>query len=135
MPWLIEVENHDEFVRDLRKLDKETKQVVKTYNKKVSEEAAQFAPGFTPKETGRLARSTKGMADAKGAYVKSGPGGSKGGYGPVIHWGWGKRGIRPNPYILRSFAKVGALHGGDIANYYLEGLMKALEGFETTKGT
>ena len=88
--------------RRLRKL--EEKQLLNEMRrdfKGIADIVAQRAAAEAPTRSGRLARSTRGQANQTGASVKSGTA-SRVQYAGPIHWGWPKRNIRKNQYIMRA---------------------------------
>lgn len=123
---LIEVENIAEFRRTIRKADTDVKKAVREYDKKVAEEVGRFTPEYAPERTGRLKRSLKTGADNKGGFVSVGTG-TRTPYVPVVHWGWPARNIPRSGFLIRGLARAGREHGGDIANWYLEGLKDVLD--------
>jgi len=89
-------------IEGLAKLRRELKAVQKDLPKeltKVSEDAAEIVAEqsrlIVPVRTGRLRGSIKSAAIAKGGQVRTVgvP------YAKVIHFGWAKHHIRPNPFI------------------------------------
>lgn len=53
-----------------------------------------------PKVTGKLAASIRPAGTKTGAVVRAG--GARVPYANPVHWGWAKRHIRPNPWLLRA---------------------------------
>lgn len=123
---LVEIENIAEFRRNLRKASSETKKTVRDYDKKIAGEVAQFTPEYAPERTGRLKRSLKSGADSNGGFVSVGTG-LRTPYVPIVHWGWPARNIPRSGFLIRGLARAGREHGGDLSNYYLEGLMDTLK--------
>lgn len=132
---LVQIENINELRRSLRKVDSEVRKAVKLYDKKIAEEAGQYAPGFAPKQTGRLASRIKAGADGKGGFIESTNTGKRKGQPPPVHWGWPARNLPRSGYIIRSLGRVATDHGGSFEEYYLDGLADAFKAFGgMTKG-
>lgn len=123
---LIQVENLNAVKKMVRTLPAEAKQAVKQYNVDMAKEIAGYTPAYTPELSGRLLRSLKAGADGNGGYVSSGTG-ARTQYAPVIHWGWPSRGIPRTGYLVRGMSAAGRAHDGDIANYYVDGLIKVID--------
>lgn len=70
-------------------------------NRKVSTLVAQRAKLIVPRRSGRLAGNIRPGATRTQAVVRAGNSGSVP-YAGVIHYGWAKRNIRPNPFITRA---------------------------------
>lgn len=70
---------------------------------RVGASIAQRARGAAPKRTGRLARSTTARPTGNGASVTATVV-----YARVIHNGWARHNISPNPYIQRTMTQYSA---------------------------
>jgi hypothetical protein len=94
----IKVEGLAELRKGLKQLDdkfpKELNKVAKDSAELVSSEAKIIAP----KRSGRLAGAIKPSGTAKGAMVRVG--GLE--YHRVIHFGWARHSISPNPFLYRA---------------------------------
>jgi len=91
----IKVEGLTELRVGLKQLDdkmpKELNKVAKASAEVVRDEAKQIVP----RRSGKLAGSIKTSGTAKGGFVKSG--GLE--YHRVIHFGWARHNIRPQPFL------------------------------------
>jgi hypothetical protein len=92
-------------VTGLKELSKSCKAVSKDLNKellKVGKDSAELVADtgrtLAPKRTGRLAGQVKPGSTASGAYVAV-----RGLiYAPVIHFGWARHNISPNPFLYHA---------------------------------
>lgn len=124
---LIDIENYAQLRRAIREADSYTKKAVREFDKTVAGEIAKYAPQYTPVKSGALVRSVKSGGDSKGGWVGAGTG-TRVAYAPVIHWGWPARGIKRSGFIIRGLAAAGRdLGKGDLANYYLDGVMDIMD--------
>jgi hypothetical protein len=102
MQTKIEVHGLNETLRDLRRLnDKEIPKAIRQANKAAAEMVAPMARALAPQRSGRLAASVKARATQRSGAVVAGskvrvP------YAGPIHWGWPKRGIAANKFMLRA---------------------------------
>lgn len=94
-------------VRELRELDEAAGPAVKAMNKQAAELVAATAKERAPvgtskydKHPGRLRDSIRTGATLYTSTVRSG--GALTPYAPPIHWGWGRRSIRPQPFIYEA---------------------------------
>lgn len=90
----LEIEGYNRFRRTLRRAGHDMTEL-----RDVHSEVAQVVVGATraPRRTGRLASTVRPGATQRAAIVRAGRASVP--YAPVIHWGWPRRGIRPNPYL------------------------------------
>lgn len=58
------------------------------------------AQARAPRRTGRLAASTRFGASVSATTIKAGT--ARVPYAAPIHWGWGRRGIRANPWLSQA---------------------------------
>lgn len=128
-PIVFSIENEAEFRRAVRKLGADARKRVKEVDKSVATMIGQAAEPLAPELTGALRRSIKAGADQKGGTVKAGTA-ARVKYAPMQHWGWKAHGIHPSLFILRAIANVAAMKGGEISQYYLEEIKKAIGDFE-----
>lgn len=84
-----------EFVKGLRQANVEVAQRI----------VAPIAADEAPKRTGALARDVRGLATQTRARVAVGR--AKLPYAPPIHWGWPRRNIERNDFLVRA-AEIGA---------------------------
>ncbi len=69
-------------------------------NRQASEIVAPVAKSRVPHRSGRLAESIRPGATKTAAIVRAGNNRKTGvPYANPIHWGWFKRGIKPNPFL------------------------------------
>jgi hypothetical protein len=73
--------------------------------KKVMEEAGKVVEKSAnpPILSGQLAASVRSGAGKTKAIISAG--GDRTPYGPVIHYGWGARGITPNPFLMNALQR------------------------------
>jgi hypothetical protein len=101
----VRIEGLEETNRLLRALGNDPKEI-----REAGKEAAKIvatdahADPLIPIRTGLLKSSIRAGGTAKGGYVQAGRGG-KTPYAVVIYWGWAKRNIKPNRFILRALNK------------------------------
>jgi hypothetical protein len=132
---LIEVENIDQFRRELRKQDKEVRSAVKELDKDTATQISQRVEPFIPVKSGRLKRTLKAGADNRGGTLAAGTS-SRVRYAPVIHWGFPRRHIKRTGFMLRGMAAFGREYDGDFANFYLKRLIGILDSFgDASEGT
>jgi hypothetical protein len=90
-------------VKGVRQLSKDLREFeggvaeLKDANEKAGKIVVAEAQRRAPRISGRLARSVKATRAAH--RVKITGGGARVPYGPVIHWGWPQRNIRPQPFV------------------------------------
>ncbi|GGU49037.1 HK97-gp10 family putative phage morphogenesis protein [Streptomyces violascens] len=112
----VQVEGLNQLKRTLRQLkDKDLSKAVRQANKDAAEVVKPDAQRGVPQHTrtskdnkkyrpGKLARSVKVVASANSAAIKAGTS-SRAPYAGVIHFGYPKRGIRPNRFLYRAMAR------------------------------
>jgi hypothetical protein len=118
----IRVEGASRLRRDLKAAGREVTDLKDTHQRvaEIVRDAAQV-----PVLTGRLRQSLKPKGTVASAIVRSTV---RVPYGNPIHWGWAKRGIRPNPFLYDAMDK----RRGDIEDAYLQGVTKALNKIKGT---
>ncbi|RMH67457.1 MAG: hypothetical protein D6683_17865 [Actinomyces sp.] len=84
--------------------DKDLGRALRQANKAAAEVIAEEARRQAPVRTGRLRSSIRAQATQKGASVKAGSP-ARVPYASVIHWGWQRRNIAPNPFISRAIER------------------------------
>ncbi|MCX5153699.1 hypothetical protein OG914_06700 [Streptomyces sp. NBC_00291] len=111
--------------KNIRRLkDRELNNSVRAANKAAADMVKPEAEATAPKgrrdpksskryKPGRLAKSVKVTASAKGAQVKAGSA-ARVPYAAAIHFGYRKRGIRPNRFLYRAMARK----SDDVAKTY-----------------
>lgn len=93
----VRIEGFKELRRDLRQVDRSLNRTVSQGLREAMTPTAAKAAALAPHRTGRLARSLKPFATAKGAGVRS-----RLPYAPVIHWGWPKHHIKPSLFVTKA---------------------------------
>lgn len=101
----IEVKNLKELQRQLSKLGPEFASQLRATNKTAAEPVATQAKLEVPVRTGRLKRSIGVKASRRSAAVKAGSA-TRVPYAGAIHWGWKKRGIKPQPFLKSAIRKT-----------------------------
>jgi hypothetical protein len=77
---------------------------LKDANKAVGTIVLDASRPRTPRRTGRLAATGRASRAARKASVVYGKASVP--YGPVIHFGWAKRNIKPQPWVLQAAART-----------------------------
>lgn len=104
-PSKIKVENLKELQREIRRLqDKELAKQLRQANKAAADLVRDEARTDAPELSGALARSVTTQAGQRDAAVKAGSP-SRVPYAGVIHFGWPRRRIKPNPFLFGAFRK------------------------------
>ena len=103
MPDAIEVEGLKELSRDLKKLDKELLKELKAVNKDAAEVVATEARVLVPVRSGRLKSSIKASGTQAAGLVRAGKAGVP--YTKVIHFGWARHNIKPQPFLYEALDK------------------------------
>ncbi|WP_172385211.1 HK97-gp10 family putative phage morphogenesis protein [Streptomyces sp. MNP-20] len=115
----VQVEGLNQLKRTLRQLkDKDLSKAVRQANKDAAEVVRPDAQRGVPQRTrtpkdnkkyrpGKLARSVKVVASANSAAIKAGTA-SRAPYAGAIHFGYPKRGIKPNRFLYRAMARNSA---------------------------
>lgn len=101
----IKIEGLNEVLRDLRRFgDKEAPKAIRQANKKAAEIVVPTAKAEAPRRSGRLAASVAARATARYGAVKAGTA-ARVPYAGVIHFGWFRHHIAPNPFLYRAVDK------------------------------
>jgi hypothetical protein len=79
-------------LKDMTKVHRDVGQVILP-------EAKRLAP-LGPPQNGHIRDSIRVGATRRATIIRAGN--KRQPYGPVRHWGWHRRGIRPNPWISRA---------------------------------
>jgi hypothetical protein len=93
----IQVNGLRPLLRQLKDIDEALPDEVKAINKAAAEDVLGVARGLAPRDTGALLGSLKTGATRRSATVKAG--GRRVPYATVIHFGWPRHGIRPQPFL------------------------------------
>lgn len=100
----ITVTGLDELRRGLRRVNTELPKELTRIHRGIAQPVAERARGRAPRKSGRLAGSVKAQAGQKYARVAAGrkliP------YAGVIHFGWPRRNIRPQPFLTDSINEL-----------------------------
>lgn len=94
----IEIAGLGKLAKALKQIDEDLPAELKSINREAAEDVARLARTLVPVRSGRLLASIRAGSTIKSGTVKTGK--AKVPYAPPIHWGWAKRGIRPNPFLL-----------------------------------
>ncbi|MFB8107281.1 HK97-gp10 family putative phage morphogenesis protein [Streptomyces sp. NPDC056007] len=112
----VQVQGLNQLKRTLRQLkDKDLSKEVRKVNKEAAELVRPAAQRGVPQRRrspkdnkryrpGKLAKSVKVVASANSAKIKAGTA-SRSPYAGAIHFGFPKRGIRPNRFLFRAMAR------------------------------
>jgi hypothetical protein len=98
----IEVEGLAEFVRDLKRAgDKDAEVELKRAHRDAADVVAKAARPMVPTSSGALLGTLRTAATLKSGRVALGKKAVP--YANPIHWGWLRRHITPNPFLLDAF--------------------------------
>lgn len=79
---------------------------LKDLHKRLADDVAGTAKTKVPVRTGRLQRSIRGSGTKTAARVRAGNNRKSGAtavpYAPAIHFGWSRRGIKPQPFLYEA---------------------------------
>lgn len=101
----IQIEGGRKVRKAFKEIDADTSDFTKLH-RRLADTVAGTAKTKVPVRSGRLERSVRGKATKTSARVeagnnrKSGP--SSVPYAAPIHFGWGRRGIRPQPFLYEA---------------------------------
>ena len=104
--FTVHLEGSDELVAKLEQLREACGDVTRVLAESAKDVTAE-ALTLAPRRTGTLARSITSRATNNTATVAAGEGGKAGRYAAVIHWGYPKRHIDPQPFLFDAVAKLG----------------------------
>lgn len=109
----VEVEGITSLARTFRKVgDEGSRAFLLAANKEAASAVEHTARGLVPTRSGRLADTLRSAGNAKGGVVLAGKARVK--YAGPIHFGWFKRGIRPQPFMFQALDR----RAGDIEEIY-----------------
>ena len=95
-----------EGARELRKSMRaagDKMQDLKSLHLRLADDVADTAKTLVPVRTGRLQKSIRGAGTKTFAAVRAGNNRVRGvPYAPVIHFGWARRGIKPQPFLYEA---------------------------------
>lgn len=95
----VKIEGLSELRSKLRRLDKDLPKALTSLHKKVAEPVAAVARRRAPKRSNRLASSVRAGGSQKAAMIRAGTNVAKHRYAGVIHYGWPRRNIEPQPFL------------------------------------
>ncbi|WP_327254084.1 hypothetical protein [Streptomyces sp. NBC_01244] len=117
--FTVRVAGMTELQKNIRRLkSRDLNNAVRAANKQAAEVVKPEAESTAPKgrrdaksgkryKPGKLAKSVKVTASAKGAQVKAGSA-TRVPYAAAVHFGYPKRGIKPNRFLFRAMARKSA---------------------------
>lgn len=95
----IEVEGLNELRKALRQAkDKELNETMREIHRELAREIVQRALPNVPVKTGKLKATVRAAGTIRDAIGRAGKATVP--YAPPIHWGWPKRNIKPNPFLV-----------------------------------
>jgi hypothetical protein len=95
----IEVEGRRELVRALGKMGERSGQLREVHSR-LAVPLAMAARGETPVRSGTLVRTVRANASQKALQLRAGSKSVP--YAGAIHYGYPRRGIEPNPFLIRA---------------------------------
>jgi hypothetical protein len=102
---LIQLEGGPKLRRAFRQIGDDFSDM-KALHRSLADDVAGTAKTKVPKRSGRLARSIRGSGTKTKAEVKAGNNRKSGPtavpYAAAIHFGWARRGIRPQPFLYEA---------------------------------
>ncbi|MEO6089280.1 MAG: hypothetical protein ABIQ18_39825 [Umezawaea sp.] len=102
MKFQVRVEGHKELRRSINQAkNKGLAKELREAHKQTANVVVPPARSLAPHLSGKLSASIKPSSSVKGAVVRAGSGNSANYAGP-IHFGWPKRGIKPQPFLFRA---------------------------------
>jgi HK97 gp10 family phage protein len=122
----VKVEGLNQVLGKLRRLgDKDTPQAIRAANLQAAKTVVDTAKVLVPRRTGALANTVRALATPRRAQVKAGSMGKKVPYGAVIHFGWARRHIRPQPFLYQALDR----RIGEVVAAYEKQLAEAVAKF------
>lgn len=101
-PTEIRIEGLRDLQREIRRLEsRDLGRELRQANRDAANIVRDRARSNAPRRSGALARSVGTRAGQREAYVKAGTA-SRVPYAGVIHFGWPRRNIRPQPFLYRA---------------------------------
>ena len=118
----VEVEGITTLARTFRQVgDESSRSFLLAANKEAAKAVEHTARGLVPVRSGDLRATLRSAGNAKGGVVLAGKARVK--YAGPIHFGWFKRGIRPQPFMFQALDR----RAGEIEDIYLRRLDELLE--------
>lgn len=99
----IKIEGLDKLLRDLKKAEAELPKMAKASNKELAEVVKTTAQGIAPVRSGTLRNSIRAGASYKTGIVRAGKASVP--YAGVIHFGWPRHHIAPQPFLYEALDK------------------------------
>ena len=93
----VEVIGLNRFVRQLKQLEPDLLDELKSANKDLASSVESEARGLVPTRSGNLASSLRSTGTARSGVVRAGK--ARVPYAGPIHFGWARRNIAPNPFL------------------------------------
>lgn len=118
----IKIDGLDKLVKNLKKLHPEIANGLKQINRDLADELVPVARSAAPRRSGRLADSVRSGSTATTGIVRAG--GAKVPYAKVIHFGWPKHNIKPQPFLYDALDS----RRGEIVDKYVERVTKIVDG-------
>jgi hypothetical protein len=107
---VVEVVGLREVVRNLERLGTQAEDLKGAFSR-VGAKAESHAQSTAPRRTGDLAASVRQSKRKNSVYLYAGKARTHPGrwspYGPIVHFGWGRRGIEAQPWMYRTVAVWG----------------------------
>jgi len=127
----IEVEGLKELSRLLRKVEgSDIQNALKAANKGAATVVSEGAKDLVPVRSGRLQKSIKASGTLSSGSVKAGTA-ARVPYAGPIHYGWGKRGIKPQRFLTDAMREKLP----EARDVYEETYLQVMRLIETTKFT
>jgi HK97 gp10 family phage protein len=118
---VVKIENLNKILSGLRKAGVNA-QDLKIATTKASSLVLPPARALTPVKTGELQRTVKASKAKNKVAISAGTPTSTP-YGAVVHWGWKKKSIEPNPWLL----KVRDQYEDEVADLYVTELQRLID--------
>ena len=99
----IQIDNLNQVRRNFNQYGAEFKTELKQTHLKAAKIVEKAARPLVPVRTGKLLASVRASGTQRFAAVRAGKKSVP--YAPPIHWGWAKRGIKPNPFLYEALDK------------------------------
>ena len=112
----VEVIGLNRFVRQLKQLEPELLDELKSANKDLASLVEGTARGLVPMRSGNLAASLRSSGTARSGVVRAGK--ARVPYAGAIHFGWARRNIAPNPFLWTALDR----RRGEVERRYLSEL-------------
>jgi hypothetical protein len=121
MSSFVKIKNLNRILSALKKTGLDA-QELKGATRKASALVLPIAVARTPVRTYKLQRTVKASTAKNTVAIRAGTPTSVP-YGAVIHWGWKKRNIKPNPWLLQ----IRDEYSEDVKNIYTQEIQKLID--------